>query len=179
MLIFLKSSYIKPNVDPSSFISSEVCQSCVIKSDNFRFLKSSSLIPDFILRLKGGCDKFELTDEKQERLVKSILSKVPESNYQEISINKYLRKTLKLMDPILSDQRLWIIVTEFSKPLPARLGKPVLVRPELPDPEISQIRSPGLTLHKKTETKSETIFVEGLNILDRPKMLSPMQKEFS
>ena len=97
----------------------------------------------------------------------------------KISINKYLRKTLKLMDPILSDQRLWIIVTEFSKPLPARLGKPVLVRPELPDPEISQIRSPGLTLHKKTETKSETIFVEGLNILDRPKMLSPMQKEFS
>jgi len=31
VFIFLKSSYIEPNVDPPSFISPEVYQSCVIK----------------------------------------------------------------------------------------------------------------------------------------------------
>lgn len=34
VFIFFKSSYIEPNVDPPSFTSSEVYQSCFIKSDN-------------------------------------------------------------------------------------------------------------------------------------------------
>ena len=64
VFIFLKSSYIEPNVDPPSFTSSDVYQSYVIKSDNLRFLNSP--ISDFILKLKGGSD--QLTNEEQERL---------------------------------------------------------------------------------------------------------------
>ena len=115
VFIFLKSSYIEPNVDPPSFTSSEVYQSCVIKSDNLRFLNSPPRISDFILKLKGGSD--ELTSEEQERLVKSILAKAPESDYQEISINRFLKKILKLIDPVISDQRFWKILSEFGKPI--------------------------------------------------------------
>lgn len=51
-----------------------------------RFLNSPPRISDFILKLKGGSD--ELTNEEQERLIKAILAKAPESDYSEISINK-------------------------------------------------------------------------------------------
>ena len=114
VFIFFKSSYIEPNVDPPSFTSSEVYQSRVIKSDNLRFLNSPPRISDFILKLKGGSD--ELTDEEQERLVKSILAKVPESDSREISINKFFKKILKVVDPVISDQRFWRILAELEKP---------------------------------------------------------------
>ena len=103
VFIFLESRYVEPNVNPPSFPSSEVYQSCVIKSDNLRFLNYPPRISDFILKLKGGSD--ELTDEEQERLVKSILAKVSESNYQETSPNKFLKRVLELMDPVTSNQR--------------------------------------------------------------------------
>lgn len=54
----------------------------------------------------------ELTSERQERLVKSILAKVPESDYREISINKFFKKILKVVDPVISDQRFWRTLVE-------------------------------------------------------------------
>ena len=87
----------------SSLPTTQVYQSCVIKSDTSGFFTASSQIPDFILKLKGGFE--ELTNEEEERLVKSILSRAPESDYSEISINKFLKKILKLIDPVISDQR--------------------------------------------------------------------------
>jgi hypothetical protein len=90
VLIFVEpiSANINPNLYDPSFSSAEVYQSFVSKPDNFGFLTAFSQIPDFILKLKGGSD--ELTNEEQERLVKSILAKVSESNYQETSPNKFL-----------------------------------------------------------------------------------------
>ena len=114
VFIFLESRYIELNVDWSSFPSSQVYQSCVIKSDTSGFLTASSQIPDFILKLKGGSD--ELTNEEQERLVKSILAKVSESNYQETSPNKFLKRVLELMDPVISNQRFWRVLSELEKP---------------------------------------------------------------
>lgn len=114
VFIFLKSSYIEPNVDPPSFISPEVSQSCVIKSDNLRFLNSPPRISDFILKLKGGSD--ELTNNEQEKLVKSILARTSESDLDEISINKLLRRLLEIVDPVISDQRFWRILAELEKP---------------------------------------------------------------
>ena len=168
VFIFFKSSYIEPNVDPPSFTSSEVYQSCVIKSDNLRFLNSPPSISDFILKLKGGFD--ELTDEEQERLVKSILAKAPESDSSEISINKSLKKILKLIDSVISDQRFWRTLSEFGKP----------IKSELPGP--SQFRSTDIlgpyAPDKQAKTRSRgssSIFAEALNIPNTRK-LSPMQK---
>jgi hypothetical protein len=114
VFIFLKSTYIEPNVDHPSFVSSEVYKSCVIKSDNLRFLTSPPQISDFILKLKGGSD--DLTSEEQEKLVKSIMAKIPESGYREISINKFFKKILKLVDPVISDQRFWTTFSALEKP---------------------------------------------------------------
>jgi len=122
VFIFLKSSYMEPNVDPPSFTSSEVYQSCVIKSDNLRFLNFPPRISDFILKLKGGSN--ELTNEEQERLIKSILAKAPQSDYSEMNVNKFLKKILKLIDPIISDQRFWKILSEFGKPIKSELPGP-------------------------------------------------------
>lgn len=114
IFIFLESSYIELNDDYRSFSSSQVCQSCVIKSDTSGFLTSPWHIQDYILKSRGGSD--ELTSEEQERLVKSILAKVPESDYREISINKFFKKILKVVDPVISDQRFWRILAELEKP---------------------------------------------------------------
>lgn len=80
IFIFLGSSYIELDVDYRSFSSSQVCQSCVIKSDTSGFLTSPSKIQDYILKTRGGYDEF--TSEEQERLLKSILAKTPESDYR-------------------------------------------------------------------------------------------------
>ena len=63
-----------------------------------------------------------MTNEEQERLVKSILAKSPESNYTEISINKFLKKILKLIDQVISNQKLWRILSELEKPLKPQLS---------------------------------------------------------
>ena len=125
IFIFLESMNLKPTVDCRSFSSSKVYQSCVIKSDNLRFLKSPSRISDSILKLKGGSD--ELTSEEQGRLVKSILSKVPKSDYSEISINKSLKGIWELVDQIISDPRFWRILAELEKPL--ELHKLPMIQP--------------------------------------------------
>lgn len=91
-----------------------------------RFLNYPPRISDFILKLKGGSD--ELSDEEQEKLVKSILAKAPESSYTEISINKFLKKILKLIDPVISDQRFWRLVGESPKPIKSELSGPIEVR---------------------------------------------------
>jgi len=56
-------------------------------------------------------------DAEQERLIKSVLSKAPESQYSEISINKLLQKIIDLVEPIVLDHRLWRIFSEFEKPI--------------------------------------------------------------
>jgi len=58
IFIFLESSYIELNVDYRSFSSSQVCQSCVIKSDTLGFLTSPSHIEDYILKSRGGSNEF-------------------------------------------------------------------------------------------------------------------------
>jgi hypothetical protein len=123
VFIFFKSSYIEPNVEHPSFASSEAYESCVIKSDNLRFLTSPPRISDFSLNLKGGSN--ELTIEEEEKLVKSILAKATESHYQEISINKFLKKILKLIDPAISDQRFWKILSESGKPIESYIPGPI------------------------------------------------------
>jgi hypothetical protein len=119
-------------------------------------------------KLKGGSD--ELTNEEQERLVKSILAKAPQSDYSEISINKFLKKILKLIDPVISDQRFWRILSEFGKlikselPGPSEVGSTDIFGPYAPDKQ-AKIRSRG----------SSSIFAEALNIPNTRK-LSSMQK---
>ena len=114
IFIFLESSYIARNVDYRSFSSSQVCQSCVTKSDTSGFLTSPSQIQDYILKTRGGYDEF--TSEEQKRLLKSILVKTSESDSREISINKFFLKILKLVDPVISDQTFWRIFAELEKP---------------------------------------------------------------
>jgi len=125
IFILLSSNCIEHNFDPPSLASSEVYQSCVSKSDNLIFLRSPSRISDFILKLRGGFD--EPISEEEERLIKSILAKSSESDYSEISINKFLKKLLNLIGPVISDQRLWRILSALEKPLKPQLsdGNPI------------------------------------------------------
>ena len=159
VFILLNSSCIEPNFDPPSFTSYEVYQSCVIKSDNLRLLNSPGQISDFILKLKGGSDEF--TNDEQERLVKSILAKAPESDYSEISINKFLKKIVQLIDPVISDQRFWRILSEFGNG-PSEVRSTYILGPYAPDKQ-AKTRSRG----------SSSIFVEALST---PTILSPIQK---
>ena len=169
--IFFKSSYIEPNIYPPSFTSSQVYQSCVIKSDNLRFLNSPSRISDFILKLKGGSDEFIFINEEQERLINSILARTPQSDLDEISINKLLKRLLEIIDPVISDQRFWRILSEFGKPIKSELPGPSEVRstdilgPYAPDKQ-AKIRYGG----------SPSFFAEASKInIPNTRKLSPMQ----
>ena len=57
IFIFLESSSIELEMNYRSCSSSNVYQSCVIKSDTSVFLTSPSRIQNYILKLKGGCDE--------------------------------------------------------------------------------------------------------------------------
>ena len=102
VFIFLKSRDIEPNVNWSSFPSPQVYQSCVSKSDTSRFLTPPFQIEDYILTSRGGS---EFTDEQHDKLVTSIVAKTNQSSEKQISINKFLKKILKLIDRVISDQR--------------------------------------------------------------------------
>lgn len=153
IFIFFRSSsmYIERYQD---FRSNEVHSSRVIKSDNLRFLNSPPGISDFILKLKGG------SDEEQERLIKSILAKTEQSDLDEISINKFLKRFLEIIDPVISDQRSWRILNEFGKPIKSELL------------DLSEVQSTNI-LGKTKSRSSSSIFVEGFST---PPRLSPMQK---
>ena len=114
IFIFLEPMDLKPIIDYPLFSSFEVYQSRATKLDTSGFLNSSSHIENYIFKSRGGSN--ELTSEEQEKLVKSILGKAPESNYTQISINKFLKKILKLIDPAISDQQFWRILVELEKP---------------------------------------------------------------
>jgi hypothetical protein len=118
VLISVESSSRNINSDVYciSSSSSKVCQSCLSKSNNLKFLTSSSPILNYILKLNGGSDDSDKLNKKQEKLVKSAVTKAHDSNYTEISSNKFLKKILKLTDPVISDQRFWRILAEFEKP---------------------------------------------------------------
>ena len=56
------------------------------------------------------------------KLAKSIISKTPESDIDDISINKHLKKLLKMIDQIISNQKLWRIASEFERPFKPKLS---------------------------------------------------------
>ena len=111
-----------------------------------------------------------MTNEEQERLVKSILAKAPQTDSSEISIDKFLKKILKLIDSVISDQRFWRILNEFGKPIKSELPGPSevvstdILGPYAPDKQ-AKTRSRGLS----------SIFAEALNISNTRK-LSSMQR---
>lgn len=66
-----------------------------------------------------------MTDEEQAKLRKSLLAKVPQSFYQETSINKLFKRVLKGIEPVISDQRFWRILSESQKPIKSELSVPL------------------------------------------------------
>ena len=103
-----------------------------------------------------------MTNEEQERLVKSILGKVSESNYQETSPNKFLKRVWNLIDPVISNQRLWRVLSELEKPW----------KPELSDGNHISSRAQTVENKEPKSKGSSSIFVEGFST---PRTLSPMQ----
>jgi hypothetical protein len=170
VLIFMKST---PDFDRSAFSSTEVYQCCLSKSDTSAVqesLKSPSPILDSILKLKGGYD--EMTSEEQEKLINSLLAKIPEHSYQETSINKFFKKFLKFIDPVISDHKFWRILSESKKPIKSQLSGPSEVR----STDILVPSQNGPDKQAKTRSKgSSSFFAEALSIPNTRK-LSPMHK---
>jgi len=168
VFIFLNSSCIEPNFDPPSFTSSEVYQACVIKSDNLRFLNYPPRISDFILKLKGGSD--ELSIEEQEKLINSILARTSESDIDEMSINRFLQRLGEIISPVISNQKLWRILSALEKPLKPQLsdGNPISSTDLLGTAQNVQNK------HPKSKSSS-SFFAEALSIPNTRK-LSSMQK---
>ena len=138
--------------------------------ESLKSFKSPSPILDSILKLKGGND--DLNEKKMEKLVKSIVAKTDQSSDKEISINKFLKKILKLIDPVISDQRFWRIISESQKPIKSELSDSSEVRS-------TDILAPSENVKEnqaKTGSKgSSSFFAEALPISNTRK-LSPMQK---
>lgn len=169
VFIFLKSRDIEPNVNWSSFPSPQVYQSCVTKSDTSRFLTPPFQIEDYILTSRGGS---EFTDEQHDKLVTSIVAKTNQSSEKQISINKFLKKILKLIEPVISDQRFYKLISESRKPIKSELSVSGKVRS-------TDILNPSQNAPDKSAKTwsrgSSSFFAEALTIPNTRK-LSPMQK---
>ena len=120
VFIFFKSRHVEPNIEPPSFTISEVHQYWNSKSYNFRSSAFPSTISNFLLKFRGGSN--ESTTEEEKKLVRSILAKTRNSPYRETSPNKILKKILRFIDPVISDQRFWIIVNTCLKPTKSELS---------------------------------------------------------
>ena len=59
--------------------------------------------------VRGGCNE-------QDKLIKSILAKTPESDLKDVSINKRALRLLEIVDSVISDQGFWRIAAELQKP---------------------------------------------------------------
>jgi hypothetical protein len=161
VFIFVQS--VSVNIDPDvyrpSSSSSEVYQSCVSKSDTSGFLTSSLYIHNYILKLKGGFDESELTDEQKDNLKNSILAKTPESDLDHISMNKLLLRLGEIIEPVISDQRFWKILSQLEKPVKSDLPSPSEVRSiDILGPAQN---APGKQ-DKKTRSKGSSIFADAL-----------------
>lgn len=68
-------------------------------------------IKEFVCEIRGG------SDESDEKLIKSILSKVSESNSDIASINKILKKLAGVTLKINTNDKLLRLLAELEKPI--------------------------------------------------------------
>ena len=116
ILLFFNMDSIDSNLSPYQVQPSKmkIYRSDVRKSTNLKSSESTNKISDFILTLNGGDDA--LNDKDQERLIASVLAKIPETTYKELSINKFLKKLVTFLDPIVTNKGVWRILSELEKP---------------------------------------------------------------
>ena len=104
----------------------------------------------------------------EQKLKNSILAIIPESDLDDISINKRLQRLGEIIYSVISNQNLWRILSELEKPL----------KPQLSgwNPISDIVGTAQNVQDKEPKSKgSSSIFAEALNIPNTRK-LSPMQK---
>ena len=113
---YYKTMDIHKTIDTPLSSEYQISQSYINKSYNSYFngsLKSPSTLLDYIMELKGGDD--EWSDKEMKNLIRNVISKTPQALHKEISFNKLIKKILKIIDPIISDQRFWRILNELTQ----------------------------------------------------------------
>ena len=124
--ILLKASSREANGDCSSSSSYQVY--CIIESDSSKLQKSLEVLRtptlnlDSLLRGRGGGDIElpDISDKKMEKLVKSIKSKTSETLFKRRSFNKILQLIYQRIEPVITDQRFWKLVSESQKPVKSK-----------------------------------------------------------
>ena len=107
----IKSSQIKINLDIKPKIMMPSLSNSIgsvrirTKSD----LQNSQWLKDFVSTIRGG---------DNERLIKSIISKVSEADWDSPSINKILRKLAEVILETATNDKLLRILAELDKPIP-------------------------------------------------------------
>lgn len=56
-----------------------------------------------------------------EKLVRSVLAKTKQSPYKENSVNKFLKRIFKVIEPVILDRRFWLIIRESRKTIKPKL----------------------------------------------------------
>lgn len=83
--------------------------------------------------IRGGSsdqttDSDHRIDKETEKLMRSVQAKAPQSPYNESSLNKSLKKIIKVIDPVVSDPKFWRLVSESQKPTNSTLPTPSKVQ---------------------------------------------------
>jgi len=169
----IESESLSPTISFSSKIDSPleivINDEAKILSDDLKInqiFKSHSPIMDYILDLKGGGLEKDDDVEKTDKLIKSIVSKSPQSSSSEISINKVLKRMVKFVDPLISNSEFWKIVKVASEPLE-------------PEFSVSAESTPRTVLSSQDKkTKSSSFFVEGFPVTHQnaARNLSPVRQ---
>jgi len=64
----------------------------------------------------------DLNEKEMEKLVKSVRAKTDQSSEKEISINKFLKKCFKIINPIISSPKFWRILQVSETPIKSELS---------------------------------------------------------
>ncbi len=112
-----------------------------------------------------------------EKLIKSVLSKSPESSYQQTSLNKLLKLLLKGVEKVITNPKFWQFMKAMSDPLPfASIGDNI----GSVGPTSARLLSAqnGMDNQPQTVTRKSGMFAQGLEMKPLRQRRLPMS-EFS
>lgn len=154
--------------------STKVYKCCISRCNNSGLKESfkyPSPISDCIMKLKGG-ELAEISDKEMEKLIESIKSKTSESRR---SFNKILKIISEKIEPVITDQRFWRILSESQKPIKSELSGPSEIR----STDILGPTQNALNKQAKKRSKGSSIFADVLltpQARRKSSSLLPMEK---
>lgn len=111
-------------------------------------LRIPSFIEDQLFKLREGNDEVEFKEKDEVLLIESIMFKSGQTEVEEKSLNKIIKSILKVIEPVIFNQKLWAIIKQSQTSVESKV-------------DASSVPSNKILGSNKAESESSSIFVNG------------------